>query len=58
VSVHFGPPVALAGAGSAREATDRVMDAIAAALLPLRAAEPDLPRWHDKTRPTDTSRSR
>jgi 1-acyl-sn-glycerol-3-phosphate acyltransferase len=58
VSVHFGPPVALAGAGSAREATDRVMDAIAAALLPLRAAEPDVPRWHDKTRPTDTGRSR
>ncbi|WP_407676844.1 lysophospholipid acyltransferase family protein [Phytohabitans aurantiacus] len=58
VSVHFGRPVSLAGTGSAREATDRVMAAIADALLPLRAAEPDVPRWHDPTRPIDPSRAR
>jgi 1-acyl-sn-glycerol-3-phosphate acyltransferase len=58
VSVHFGAPVPLAGAASAREATDRVMDAIAAALLPLRASEPDVPRWHDPSRPVDTGRAR
>jgi 1-acyl-sn-glycerol-3-phosphate acyltransferase len=56
--VHFGPPVDLADldlarAGDARKAHERIMCAITAGLVGLRADEPDLPRFHDPTRPTD-----
>ncbi|WP_246002679.1 lysophospholipid acyltransferase family protein [Allorhizocola rhizosphaerae] len=63
VKVHFGLPVDLSGIdparpGAAQKATDRVMDAVTAALEPLRADEPDLPRYIDPTRPVTTARSR
>jgi 1-acyl-sn-glycerol-3-phosphate acyltransferase len=56
--VHFGPVVDLddlsvARPGDAVRARDRIMRAITAGLVPLRATEPDLPRFHDPTRPTD-----
>jgi len=54
--VHIGPPVDLAGlsasrAGDARRAHERIMRAITAGLVPLRTDEPDVPRFHDPTRP-------
>ncbi|MEH1099887.1 lysophospholipid acyltransferase family protein [Micromonospora sp. CPCC 205561] len=60
--VHFGDPVDLADVahatpGAARHATDRIIDAITDALVPLRPDEPELPRHVDPGRPTDTSRS-
>ncbi|MER7417079.1 lysophospholipid acyltransferase family protein [Micromonospora peucetia] len=60
--VHFGDPVDLAdlahGApGAARQATDRIIDAVTDALGPLRPDEPERPRHVDPGRPTDTSRS-
>ncbi len=63
VAVHFGHPVKLDGLsparpGQARRATEAILDAITAALRPLRADEPDLPRYVDPTRPLDPSRSR
>jgi 1-acyl-sn-glycerol-3-phosphate acyltransferase len=63
VRVHFGPPVDLSGlssgrAGDAVRATDRILEAITAALLVLRAGELDRPRYVDPTRPTDGSRVR
>ncbi|MFI7606421.1 lysophospholipid acyltransferase family protein [Micromonospora sp. NPDC049366] len=62
IRVHFGDPVDLGGLtrdtpGSARRATDRIIDAITDALVPLRPDEPDRPRHVDPGRPTDTSRS-
>ncbi|HEX4722218.1 MAG TPA: lysophospholipid acyltransferase family protein [Pseudonocardiaceae bacterium] len=56
--VHFGPPVDLADLaanrpGDAVRARDRIMRAITAGLVPLRRDEPDTPRFHDPTRPTD-----
>lgn len=57
--VHFGPPVELTGLsldtpGDATRARDRIMTAITNGLVPLRRDEPDAPRFHDPTRPTDT----
>lgn len=56
--VHFGPPVDLGGLaadrlGDAAKARDRIMTAITHGLVPLRRDEPDVPRFHDPTRPTD-----
>ncbi|MER7168985.1 lysophospholipid acyltransferase family protein [Micromonospora sp. NPDC000207] len=61
VRVHFGAPVDLGdlrvGApGAARRATDRIVDAITEALVPLRPDEPDVARHVDPSRPVDTSR--
>jgi 1-acyl-sn-glycerol-3-phosphate acyltransferase len=63
VRVHFGPPVNLADVatdrpGAAQRASEHIMAAIAAALAPLRADEPDLPRHQDPTRPLSTARAR
>ena len=57
--VNFGPPVDLAGLtdnrpGDAIRARDRIMRSIATGLRPLRRDEPDRPRFHDPTRPTDS----
>ncbi|WP_428965447.1 lysophospholipid acyltransferase family protein [Micromonospora fluostatini] len=62
IRVHFGAPVHLAdldpaGAGAARRATDRIIDAITETLVPLRPDEPDRPRHVDPSRPVDTSRA-
>jgi 1-acyl-sn-glycerol-3-phosphate acyltransferase len=56
--VHFGAPVDLADLDPARPGTavrahTRIMRAITDGLVPLRADEPDLPHFHDPTRPTD-----
>lgn len=61
IRVHFGPPVDLTGIdprvpGAANRATDAIIDAVTAALVPLRPDEPDLPRYVDPTRPTETRR--
>jgi 1-acyl-sn-glycerol-3-phosphate acyltransferase len=58
--VHFGPVVDLSGLsatrlGDAMRARDRIMRAITAGLVPLRRDEPDLPAFHDPTRPTDST---
>ncbi|WP_223199035.1 lysophospholipid acyltransferase family protein [Solihabitans fulvus] len=60
--VHFGAPVDLGGLtagtpGDAVRAHERIMRSIAGGLAPLRADEPDGPRFHDPTRPTDGRRS-
>ncbi len=57
--VHFGEPVDLSeftsGApGHAVRAHAKIMRAITEGLVPLRRGEPDRPRFHDPTRPTDT----
>ncbi|MEV5695219.1 lysophospholipid acyltransferase family protein [Micromonospora globbae] len=62
IRVHFGEPVDLTGLasgtpGAARQATDRIIDAITDALVPLRPDEPERPRHVDPGRPADTSRS-
>jgi 1-acyl-sn-glycerol-3-phosphate acyltransferase len=61
--VHFGPPVdlsdlSLAKTGVAMAATERIMDAVTDALVPLRVDEPGLPRYIDPTRPVSTARAR
>lgn len=58
--VHFGPVVDLsdlsAGTpGDAVRAHRRIMQTITDNLVPLRADEPDTPRFHDPTRPTDST---
>lgn len=58
--VHFGKPVDLSEfsaqrAGDAVRAHAAIMRAITANLVPLRADEPDTPRFHDPTRPTDST---
>jgi 1-acyl-sn-glycerol-3-phosphate acyltransferase len=63
VKVHFGAPVDLSdlspgAVGHAQRASDRVIDAIAAELAPLRKEEPRLPRWRDHTRPVSLARAR
>ena len=63
VRVHFGAPVDLSGlelgaVGHAQRASDRIMDAIAAELAPLRKDEPRLPRFRDYTRPVSMARVR
>lgn len=61
VRVHFGAPLRFddigQGARAIREATDRIMDAIAVELRPLREAEPRLPRWVDPQRPLSDART-
>ncbi|HEY1321965.1 MAG TPA: lysophospholipid acyltransferase family protein [Streptosporangiaceae bacterium] len=57
--VHFGERVDLSDLsadrpGDAMRAHKRIMQAIADRLVPLRRDEPDIPRFHDPTRPTDT----
>jgi 1-acyl-sn-glycerol-3-phosphate acyltransferase len=57
--VHFGEPVDLSGVeperpGAGVRAHAKIMRAITDGLVPLRADEPDLPKFHDPTRPTDT----
>jgi 1-acyl-sn-glycerol-3-phosphate acyltransferase len=57
--VHFGPIVDLsdlsaAKPGDAVRAHRRIMEAITEQLIPLRADEPDVPRYHDPTRPLDS----
>jgi 1-acyl-sn-glycerol-3-phosphate acyltransferase len=61
IRVHFGAPVPLADlapqtAGAAVAATDRIIEAITTTLAPLRADEPDLPRYVDPTRPVEGTR--
>jgi 1-acyl-sn-glycerol-3-phosphate acyltransferase len=63
VRVHFGAPVDLSdlrvgAVGHAQRASDRIMDAIAAELAPLRKDEPRLPRFRDYTRPVSLARTR
>ena len=63
VHVRFGAPVDLSGltgtAGAqAMRATDRIVEAIAETLAPLRPDEPQTPRHVDRTRPPDLSRVR
>ncbi|TDB74126.1 1-acyl-sn-glycerol-3-phosphate acyltransferase [Micromonospora sp. KC723] len=43
--------------GAARRGTDRIIDAVTEALVPLRPDEPDRPRHVDPGRPVDTSRA-
>ena len=55
LKVHFGPAIDLADLdadrpGDARRAHERIMRAITAGLVPLRADEPEVPRHHDPTR--------
>jgi len=57
--VHFGPVVDLSDLsattpGDAVRAHKRIMQAITDRLVPLRPDEPDTPRFHDPTRPTDS----
>lgn len=63
VRVHIGAPVDLSGVdpdrpGAAQRIADRIIDAIDAELVPLRADEPGLPRFSDPTRPAETRRAR
>ncbi|WP_155371623.1 lysophospholipid acyltransferase family protein [Catellatospora vulcania] len=63
VRVHVGPAVDLSGVdaarpGAAQRIADRIIDAIAAELVPLRTDEPDTPRFVDPSRPTETRRAR
>ncbi|HEV7647069.1 MAG TPA: lysophospholipid acyltransferase family protein [Actinophytocola sp.] len=58
--VHLGPVVDLSDLsagkpGDAVRAHKRIMQAITDRLVPLRADEPDTPRFHDPTRPTDST---
>lgn len=60
LQVHFGEPVCLDGLsadrpGDARRAHERIMRAIVDGLVPLRRDEPQVPRFVDPTRPTDTT---
>ncbi|WP_431921901.1 lysophospholipid acyltransferase family protein [Amycolatopsis tucumanensis] len=57
--VHFGEPVDLSDIeperpGAGVRAHAKIMRAITAGLVPLRRDEPDKPKFHDPTRPTDT----
>jgi 1-acyl-sn-glycerol-3-phosphate acyltransferase len=61
IRVHFGEPIDVTasgqGARAIREATDRIMAGIVAALVPLRPDEPRLPAWIDEGRPVSSARS-
>lgn len=57
--VHFGPVVDLSDLSASRpgdavRAHKRIMQTITDRLVPLRPDEPDTPRFHDPTRPTDS----
>ncbi|HEX2075594.1 MAG TPA: lysophospholipid acyltransferase family protein [Geodermatophilus sp.] len=57
LKVHIGPPVYFEDlrpgrVGDANRARTRIAAAITRGLVPLRAGEPDRPRFHDPTRPT------
>jgi 1-acyl-sn-glycerol-3-phosphate acyltransferase len=57
--VHFGELVDLSDVeperpGAGVRAHDKIMRAITAGLVRLRVDEPDLPKFHDPTRPTDS----
>jgi 1-acyl-sn-glycerol-3-phosphate acyltransferase len=61
VRVHFGPVVDLSGlregeVGHAQQASNRIIEAITAALAPLRRDEPRLPRYRDPTKPVSAAR--
>jgi 1-acyl-sn-glycerol-3-phosphate acyltransferase len=61
VRVHVGAPVDLSdlrpgAVGHAQRASDRIMEAISTELTPLRADEPRLPRFRDRTRPLSVAR--
>jgi 1-acyl-sn-glycerol-3-phosphate acyltransferase len=61
VRVHFGHMVDMSGlregaVGHAQKASDRVTEALIAALALLRPDEPRLPRFRDPTRPLSTAR--
>lgn len=63
VWVRFGEPVDLSGltgtAGAqAMRATQRIIEGIDRTLAPLRADEPEMPKYVDRTRPVDMSRVR
>lgn len=63
VRVHFGAAIDLSDlrvgdVGAAQRASERIMDAITAALTPLRTGELQLPRHIDRTRPVSTARVR
>jgi 1-acyl-sn-glycerol-3-phosphate acyltransferase len=63
VRVRFGAPVDLSGLdpaspGGAVVATERIIEAMTVTLAPLRADEPQLPRFVDRTRKVDLSRAR
>jgi 1-acyl-sn-glycerol-3-phosphate acyltransferase len=58
--VHFGPVVDLSDLaagkpGDAVRAHKRIMQTITDGLVPLRRDEPDTPRFHDPTRPLDST---
>jgi 1-acyl-sn-glycerol-3-phosphate acyltransferase len=62
VHVRFGVPVDLSDLCAevprhAQQASTRIMAAITDGLLPLRAAEPGLPRYVDPTRPVSAART-
>jgi len=61
VRVHFGAPVDLSdlregAVGHAQQASDRIIDALTAEMVPLRRDELRLPRYVDPTRPVSTAR--
>lgn len=63
VHVRFGEPIDLDGlsgtsGAQAMQATARIIEGIDRTLLPLRADEPELPHFVDRTRPWDLSRVR
>jgi len=63
VWVGFGAPVDLSGLsgevpGDAARATDRILDGVVVAMVPLRVDEPEGPRYVDPTRPTSLTRAR
>ncbi|MEV0269065.1 MAG: 1-acyl-sn-glycerol-3-phosphate acyltransferase [Hamadaea sp.] len=62
VKVHFGKPIDLsdldpAVRGDVQRATDRIIAALHAELIPLRVNEPDRPAYTDPTRRSETRRS-
>ncbi len=60
VRVRFGEPVDLSGVSGARavQGTRLIVEGIDRALAPLRAGEPRMPAFVDRTRPVDMSRVR
>jgi 1-acyl-sn-glycerol-3-phosphate acyltransferase len=61
IRIHFGAPVDLSdliegAVGHAQRGSDRIMQALAAELAPLRKDEARLPRYDDPTKPVSTAR--